>query len=238
MRVLGLIPARGGSKGIPRKNILSLGGKPLLQYSAEAALAARRLARVILSTDDEEIAKVGLECGLEVPFLRPAELAEDTTPTLPVVQHAVRWLETEGDRFDAICLLQPTNPFRRAEHIDACIDLLEKSGADSAVTVLPVPAEYNPHWVYFQDESGSLRLSTGEETPIARRQALPPAFHREGSVYVTRRKVVMDENSLYGKRVVGYLMEADSSVNIDNQEDWERAVAMLSSRSFSMKERY
>jgi CMP-N-acetylneuraminic acid synthetase len=193
---------------------------------------------VILSTDDEEIAKVGLECGLEVPFLRPAELAEDTTPTLPVVQHAVGWLEREGESFDAICLLQPTNPFRRAEHIDACIDLLEKSGADSAVTILPVPAEYNPHWVYFQDEDGSLRLSTGEETPIPRRQALPPAFHREGSVYVTRRKAVMDENSLYGKRVVGYLMEADSSVNIDNQEDWERAVAMLSSRSFSVKEQY
>jgi CMP-N-acetylneuraminic acid synthetase len=238
MRVLGLIPARGGSKGIPRKNIRPLGGKPLLQYSAEAALASQRLARVILSTEDEEIAKVGLECGLEVPFLRPAELAEDTTPTLPVVQHALGWLEREGERFDAICLLQPTNPFRRAEHIDACIDLLEKSGADSAVTVLPVPAEYNPHWVYFQDESGGLRLSTGEETPIARRQALPPAFHREGSVYVTRRKIVMDENSLYGKHVVGYLMEADSSVNIDNQEDWERAVAMLSSKSFSMKERY
>jgi CMP-N-acetylneuraminic acid synthetase len=236
MRVLGLIPARGGSKGIPRKNIRPLGGKPLLQYSAESALAARRLARVVLSTDDEEIAKIGLECGLEVPFLRPAELAEDTTPTLPVVQHAIRWLESEGERFDAVCLLQPTNPFRRAEHIDDCIDLLEKSGADSAVSLLPVPAEYNPHWVYFQDEEGSLRLSTGEETPIPRRQALPPAFHREGSVYVTRRSVVMDENSLYGKRVVGYLMEADSSVNIDNQEDWERAVRMLSSRSFSVKE--
>lgn len=238
MRVLGLIPARGGSKGIPRKNIRPLGGKPLLQYSAESALAARRLARVVLSTDDEEIAKIGLECGLEVPFLRPAELAEDTTPTLPVVQHAIRWLESEGERFDAVCLLQPTNPFRRAEHIDDCIDLLEKSGADSAVSLLPVPAEYNPHWVYFQDEEGSLRLSTGEETPIPRRQALPPAFHREGSVYVTRRSVVMDENSLYGKRVVGYLMEADSSVNIDNQEDWERAVAIVSNRSFSMKERY
>jgi CMP-N-acetylneuraminic acid synthetase len=236
MRVLGLIPARGGSKGIPRKNIRPLGGKPLLQYSAESALAARRLARVVLSTDDEEIAKIGLECGLEVPFLRPAELAEDTTPTLPVVQHAIRWLESEGERFDAVCLLQPTNPFRRAEHIDDCIDLLEKSGADSAVSLLPVPAEYNPHWVYFQDEEGSLRLSTGEETPIPRRQALPPAFHREGSVYVTRRNVVMDENSLYGKRVVGYLMEADSSVNIDNQEDWERAVRMLSGRSFSVKE--
>jgi CMP-N-acetylneuraminic acid synthetase len=238
MRVLGLIPARGGSKGIPRKNIRALGGKPLLQYSAESALASRRLARVILSTDDEEIARVGLECGLDVPFLRPAELAEDTTPTLPVVQHAVGWLEREGERFDAICLLQPTNPFRRAEHIDACIDLLEKSGADSAVTILPVPAEYNPHWVYFQDEDGSLRLSTGEETPIARRQALPPAFHREGSVYVTRRSVVMDQNSLYGKRVAGYMMEAGSSVNIDNQEDWERAVAIVSNRSFSMKERY
>src|ERR1043166_8417625 len=121
MRVLAIITARGGSKGIPRKNIRLLAGKPLLQYTAEAALAAKQLERVILSTEDEEIAQVGKICGLEVPFLRPPELARDDTPTLPVLQHAVNALEKTGARFDAICLLQPTAPLRQSNDIDACM---------------------------------------------------------------------------------------------------------------------
>src|SRR5690606_32073690 len=139
---------------------------PLLAYTALAAAAARSLARVVLSTDDTEIAEAGRRCGIEVPFMRPPELARDDTPSLPVVQHAVRFLEESGDRFDAICLLQPTHPMRRAETIDACVDLLETSGADAVVTVLPVPAEHNPHWVYFADANGELRLSTGGTTPL------------------------------------------------------------------------
>lgn len=228
LTVLGLIPARRGSKGVPLKNIKPLCGKPLLEYTAQSALASRLLSRVMLSTEDEEIAEVGRRCGLEVPFLRPSELAGDDTPMLPVVQHAVRWVEDQGESFDAICLLQPTNPLRRAEDIDACIELFKRSDADTVVTVLPVPAEYNPHWVYFQSAEGLLYLSTGEESPIARRQDLPPAFHREGSVYVTRRSTVIDGNSLYGKRVVGYRLDSTSSVNIDTHEDWQRAAVMLS----------
>lgn len=229
MRVLGLIPARGGSKGVPRKNIKLLCGKPLLQYTAEAALAARLLHRVILSTEDEEIADIGRACGLDVPFLRPPELAEDTTPTLPVVQQALHWLDVHGERFDAVCLLQPTNPLRLAEDIDGCVELLEKTDADAVITVLPVPAEYNPHWVYFKGEGEMLKLSTGEANPIPRRQDLPTAFHRDGSVYVTRRQVVVEKNSLYGERVAGYLMDSRRSVNIDDANDWERAVTLISS---------
>jgi len=222
---LGVIPARGGSKGIPRKNIKLLAGKPLLQYTAEAALAAKRLSKVILSTEDQEIAEVGRQCGLEVPFLRPPDLARDDTPTLPVLQHAVRALEDQGERYDAICLLQPTNPFRRAEEIDACIQLLEESKADSVITVLPVPHVYNPHWVYFQQDEGFLRLSTGEASPIPRRQSLPRAFHREGSVYVTKRGVLLDGNSLYGEKVAGHVMDASRSVNLDTLADWAEAEA-------------
>jgi CMP-N,N'-diacetyllegionaminic acid synthase len=230
LRVLGLITARGGSKGLPRKNIRLLCGKPLLEYTAESALSARRLSRVVLTTDDEEIAEVGRNCGLEVPFMRPADLAADNTPTLPVIQHALGWMETHGEYFDAICQLQPTNPLRRPEDIDACIESLERSGADAVMTILPIPAEYNPHWAYFRGEHGELYLSTGEATPIPRRQELPPSFHREGSVYVTRRDVVMKENSLYGKRVIGHLGDAEQTVNIDGPEDWKRAEAILSSR--------
>ena len=188
---------------------------------------ARRLTRVILSTDDDEIAETGRRCGLEVPFLRPAELARDDTPTLPVVQHAVRWMETRGQYFDTICLLQPTHPLRRPADIDACIDLVEKSGADAAVTILPVPAEYSPHWTYLRGEDGLLYLSTGGVNPIPRRQDLPPAFHREGSVYVTRRDVVMEENSLYGKHLAGHLLDSARCVNIDGPEDWARAERLL-----------
>jgi CMP-N-acetylneuraminic acid synthetase len=228
MKVLGIIPARAGSKGIPRKNIVLLGGKPLLAYTAEAALEAQRLDRVILTTDDPEIAAAGRACGLEVPFMRPKYLAQDDTPTLPVIQHAVRWVEEQGGRYDAICLLQPTNPFRSGSVIDRCIELLERSGADAITTVLPVPDEYNPHWVYFQQPDGLLRLAMGQDNPLPRRQLLPAAYHREGAVYVTLRDVLMEQNSLYGKRLAGYILgDADSCVNIDNPSDLKRAEALL-----------
>lgn len=230
MRVVGIVTARGGSKGIPGKNVRLLRGKPLLQYTAEAALASRGLNRVILSTEDEQLATIGRSCGLEVPFLRPAELARDDTPTLPVLQHAVGELERQGDRYDAVCLLQPTNPLRSADDIDGCIAQLENSGADAVVTVLPIPAKHNPHWAYFQTSDGYLRLSTGETNPIPRRQDLPPAFHREGSVYLTRRDVLMEGNSLYGKLLTGYVLDADRCVSIDDLADWARAEQLLESR--------
>ena len=226
IRVVGIVPARGGSKGIPHKNIRPLGGKPLIAWTAEAARGAARLTHTILSTDADEIAEAGRQAGLDVPFLRPAELATDTTPTLPVVQHAVRWLEARGERYDAVCLLQPTSPLRSARDIDACIELLDRSGADAAVSIARVPVEYNPHWVYFADASGDLRIATGEPDPIPRRQDLPPAFHRDGSIFVTRRDVLMDRDSLYGTRLVGY-ESTSASLDLDTLEDWEEAEAIL-----------
>lgn len=227
MKVLGVIPARAGSKGVPGKNMRPLCGKPLLQYTVEAALGARLLTRVILTTEDETLAQLGEQYGVEVPFLRPGHLALDETPMLPVVQHAVNFMEQYGQRFDAICLLQPTHPMRQAQDIDACIELLKSSDADSVVTTLSVPPEHNPHWVYFQNDLGLLQISTGESEPIPRRQELPAAFYREGSVYVTKRDVLMEGNSLYGSRLVGYLLNPQMSVNIDSPNDWSRAEALL-----------
>jgi CMP-N-acetylneuraminic acid synthetase len=229
MRVLGIVTARGGSKGVPRKNVRELAGRPLLVWTAEAAHAAKLLARIVLTTDDEEIAEVGRRAGLDVPFMRPAELAQDSTPSLPVLQHVVATLEAAGDRYDATCLLQPTNPLRAPDTIDRCIELLETSGADSVVTILPVPAEYNPHWVFFQDASGAL-VPAMSGPLIARRQELPPAFHREGQVYVTKRDVLMERNSLYGARTIGYPIDPATAVNIDTPEDWTRAEALLGAR--------
>ncbi|MCC7009023.1 MAG: acylneuraminate cytidylyltransferase family protein [Acidobacteria bacterium] len=229
MRVLGLIPARGGSKGVPRKNVRSLEGRPLLSYVAAAASAAATLARIIVSTDDEEIAAVASGCGIEVPFRRPADLGRDDTPTLPVIQHALDVLEAGGDRFDAVCLLQPTSPCVTAAQIDACVRLLDAEAADAVVTVRPVPVEYNPHWVYFRGDDGSLRLSTGEAAPIARRQALPPAYHRAGSVYVTRVDCLR-AGTLYGRRLLGLEVDADSAVNIDSEADLVDAARVLRAR--------
>jgi CMP-N-acetylneuraminic acid synthetase len=181
-----------------------------------------------LSTEDEEIAEIGKKCGLEVPFMRPAQLAQDDTPTLPVIQHALRYLELTGDKYDAICLLQPTNPCRGSDIIDTCIEIFEKEGADTVMTILPVPAKFNPLWVYFEKEHGILQLSTGEENPITRRQDLPPAFHREGSVYMCRCNIIMNQGNIYRKRIIGYLPDPELSINIDDPEEWKRAEYLLS----------
>ena len=225
-KVLGLVPARGGSKGVPRKNIRPLHGKPLLAYTAIAALAARSLSNVVLTTDDEEIADVGRKLGLEVPFIRPRELALDGTPTLPVVLHALSAMEAIHGKFDAVCLLQPTSPLRKAHEIDECVDLLYSRNADTVFSMLPVPERYNPHWVFEEKANGDLEVSTGDEVIIPRRQSLPAAFHRDGAIYVTRRDVLVERESLYGDRIVGYLRDAKSSVDIDTMEDWAQAESM------------
>lgn len=227
MRVLGIVTARGGSKGVPRKNIRLLGGRPLISWTADAARAATRLARTVVSTEDDEIAKVAREVGLDVPVMRPVDLAQDSTPSLPVVQHMVRVLEDMGDRYDAICLLQPTSPFRRASEIDGCLALLESSGADSVVSVLPIPVDHHPYWAYIAGADGVLRLATGGAVPATRRQDLPPAVHRNGSVYAMRRDVLLEGNSLYGARTVGFAVDAARSVNIDTLADWAQAEHIL-----------
>lgn len=227
MKVLGVIPARGGSKGVPRKNIKLLDGKPLLAYSAESALEAKRLSRVILSTEDEEIAEVGRGLGLDVPFMRPAELATDTAATFPVVMHTIDTLRSQGDSYDAVCLLQPTNPLRRAMDIDECIEIMERCGSDSVVSVLPVPVPFNPMWVFWKRDDGRLVLSSGESEPITRRQDLPKAFHRDGSIYLTRTDVLFEYGNLYGQSIQSYEIDSRFAVNIDTADDWERAEEMI-----------
>lgn len=230
MHVLGLIPARGGSKGVPRKNARLLGGKPLIAYTIEAARASSAIDRVVVSTDDEEIREVSKSLGAEAPFLRPATLAGDTTPMLPVILHALEALAAEGWRPDLVCLLQPTFPFRRAVEIERCIETLQSEQADCVFTVHRVPHQFNPHWVYLEREDGSLRLSTGESEPIARRQALPPAVHRSGSVYVSRASNLTEHGTLYGDRIFGVETPVESSCNIDTLDDWAQAEALVEER--------
>ena len=229
MRVLGLIPARGGSKGIPRKNIRLLCGKPLLHYTIEAGLAARQLSRVILSTEDEEIAEVGRRGGVDVPFLRPPELAEDETPMLPVVQHTIRWMEERNEYFDAICLLQPTNPLRRPEDIDGAIELLQQSGADSVISFFDVGEKHPARMKYISSDGRVIDPPFAEKVEGQRRQDLPKLYLREGSIYLTRRNVLMEKNSFKGDDCRAWIIPEVRACNIDTPFDLFIAKQLLSS---------
>jgi CMP-N,N'-diacetyllegionaminic acid synthase len=218
--VLGIIPARGGSKGIPRKNMRAIAGKPLLQYTARAALNAASLSRVLLSTDDPEIAAVGRAAGLEVPFLRPAELSLDSTPMVEVVSHVIEWVRSQHMHYDAVCVLQPTSPLRSSSTIDRCIFLLWKHDVDSVISVRPVPPEYNPYWVFLESPTGLLeQCIKGVEIPC--RQQLPPAYHPDGGVFVAKTEAVIAERSLRGKRTMGAISPADEAVDLDTEEQWQ-----------------
>lgn len=227
MNFLALIPARSGSKGIPGKNIRLLGGKPLLAYSIESALNCPLLDNVIVSTDSEEIAQIATQYGAEVPFIRPAELATDSAKTVDVVVDALKTLMKAGKSYDAVVLLQPTNPFRPDGFIEQAIQHFIAGNFDALVSVLPVPTEYNPHWVFEPDKKGILHIATGEKEIIPRRQDLPPAYFRDGSVYITRTSILLHHHSLYGQRL-GFI-EADPAyyVNIDTPEDWLEAEVKL-----------
>ncbi|GGE32409.1 acylneuraminate cytidylyltransferase family protein [Psychroflexus planctonicus] len=225
--ILAIIPARGGSKGVPRKNIKKLGSKPLLAYTAEAALASNLISKVILSTEDEEIMQVGKACGLEVPFQRPEDLAKDQSGSLGVVQHAIEFYEERGEYFDAVILLQVTSPFRSKGFIDQAIQKFIQSDVDALVSVLPVPHEYNPHWVFEADKNDNLSIATGERQIIKRRQDLPQAYFRDGSIYITKTKFIK-QGSFFGEHLTYIESNPKMYVNIDTMEDWKKAEEMVS----------
>jgi CMP-N,N'-diacetyllegionaminic acid synthase len=238
VKILGLITARGGSKGIPRKNLRLLCGRPLLAYTCEAALAAR-LDRVLLSTDDVEIRNVGLAAGVEAPFLRPAELATAEARSYNVVEHAVGWLAAQDWYSDIVVLLQPTSPLRQADDIDRTVNALLRSGADASVTVVRVPHNYSPFSLMQSREDGTLEnWWTG---PVAfdhlHRQAHPALFARNGpAVLAVRTEAMRREAELYCKRIVGVEMQPLDSIDIDEEHDLILAEALLMRRSNSVSQ--
>jgi CMP-N-acetylneuraminic acid synthetase len=204
---------------VPRKNIRPLRGKPLLWYTAECARKARSLARVVLTTDDEEIADIGRSAGLEVPFVRPAELARNDTPSLPVVQHAVRFLEESGDRFDAVCLLQPTSPLREPDDIDGAVELLEKTGADSVISFVDVGEKHPARMKAIDGDGRVVDPPFGESIEGQRRQDLPKLYLRDGSIYLTRRDVLMEKGSFKGDDCRAYVVPEERAINVDTPFD-------------------
>jgi CMP-N-acetylneuraminic acid synthetase len=202
-----------------------------LAYTADAARAATKLSRTVLSTDDETIAEVGRACGLDVPFLRPAELARDDTPTIAVLQDVVRRLAAEGEEYDAIFTLQPTNPLRRASDIDGAIELLESSGADSVISFVSVGEKHPSRMKLLGDDGRVIDPPFAEEFEGKPRQSLSRLYLREGSVYLTRRRVLMEESSLKGRDCRAWIMPEERACNIDTHFDlflaeqimtWER----------------
>jgi CMP-N,N'-diacetyllegionaminic acid synthase len=231
VKALAVIPARGGSKGVPRKNIRPICGKPLIAYTIEVALAARHLFhRVIVSTDDEEIAAISREYGAEVPFLRPAALADDIAPMMPVLQHAVRFVEQQDNiRLDWICLLQPTEAFRTVEDIAAALQLGQAGSCDSVISVVQV---FAVHPILMKRiENGQLLPYCIEEREGTRRQDYqPPAYMRNGAIYLTRRDVLMECHSIWGKVIRPYIMPEERSVSVDNELDMKLVEILMAER--------
>jgi CMP-N,N'-diacetyllegionaminic acid synthase len=229
VKVLGVIPARGGSKGIPGKNLRLVAGRPLLAYTADAARNSKRLDRVVLSTDDPSIAEAGQTLGLDVPFLRPRELAGDDTPMMPVLRHAFAEMTARGFAADAIVLLQPTSPLRRAEHVDSAIDLLERTGADSVVTVIEVPHQFSPASVVRLEGD---KLFPYEQGPVVtRRQDKPRVYARNGPAVLALRPQVLERSSFYEGDCRGLIMDAAESVDVDTAWDLEMVEFLLARKA-------
>ncbi len=231
LKILAVIPARGGSKAIPGKNIRVLGSRPLIEYTFDAAKASVLLDRIILSTDDKEIARIGKENKIEVPFFRPAQLAEDNSATLPVIQHAVNFLE-ENDNYkaDIIVILQPTSPLRRPEHIDGALEILMDTKADSVVSVTELPHQYNPYSV-LKIDNGRLIPFMNDGKKYTQRQQKPLIYARNGAaIYAFNYETLINEDSLYGSDCRPYIMNKVDSIDIDDMTDFEFAEFILGKR--------
>lgn len=230
MKVLGIIPARGGSKGILRKNLTPLAGKPLLYYTVRAAQVSRRLTRTILSSEDQEIGDVGRSLGIEVPFVRPAALATDEARSVEVAKHALQFAENEeSTRYDVVCLLQPTCPLRAPYDIDRAIEMLDQSDADGVVSLARVE-DPHPMKMMLVTDKIVRPLFPDQWRETIRRQELPPVFYLNGAVYCVRREVLLDHDSLWGEKTLAYVMPAERSVNIDTMLDIKLAECLLTGR--------
>jgi CMP-N-acetylneuraminic acid synthetase len=226
-----VIPARGGSKGIPRKNLAPLAGRPLIAYTIEAARQARSVDRVLVSTDDREIAEVAQREGAEAPFLRPADLAGDDVPGVDVALHALDWLaEHEGAEPEYVVFLQPTSPLRTAEDIDAAVDRLRGGDADAVVSV--TPTAHHPYWAKRVLPDGRLAdfLEAGEWQRRPR-QELPPACVLNGAIYAARRAFLVANRSYYGERTAAYVMPPERSLDVDTPWDLYLAGLVLADKT-------
>jgi len=233
--MIALIPARGGSKGIPVKNLVLLGGMPLIAHTIGAAQAAERVDDLLLSTDDEGIAETCRGLGLEVPWLRPAELAGDHTPMVAVLTHALERLGADGVTPEALILLQPTSPLRRTEHIDAAVRTFRESDADTLVSVIEVPHQYTPDSLMRRGDDGLLEPLVTDAAPT-RRQDKPTLYARNGPAILIIRPKIIACGNLYGERTIPFVMDAADSIDIDGPDDLLLAEWLLERREATPRE--
>ncbi len=229
-KILALIPARGGSKGIPGKNIRHLAGRPLICWTIDTALATSVLDRIIVTTDDREIAAIARQAGADVPFLRPAELARDETTDMPVYHHALQWLADE-ERYlpDIVVWLRPTAPLRIPVDIEQAVARLLTTGADWIRSICPV--EHHPYWMYRLEDDRLQPFQPGLDTArFPRRQTLPPVYRLNGAVEVTWCRTILKKQLLYSGDVRGYIMPPERSIDIDTMIDFLTAEALLAGR--------
>ena len=227
-KILGLIPARAGSKGVPDKNIRLLAGKPLIHYTIEAALKSQYLDTICVSSDIPNIAEIcSVFPEIEIPFIRPSSLSLDVTPMIEVIQHALNFYSENGRQFDFVCLLQPTFPIRKLDLIDKAIQKIIETGADSLTSIQKIPSQYNPHWAFTMDNNEQLSISTGDKTLITRRQDLPDCWYRDGQIYITSSELI-GKGVIIGDNCIGLINDHALNVNIDTWEDWLLAEKLLS----------
>jgi len=226
MKLIAIIPARAGSKGIPRKNLKLLGEKPLIQYTVEAALKVFESKDIIVSTDDNEIKVLCENLGLKVPFLRPSSLATDTAGTQEVLLHAIDFLEKNGEFPDGICLLQPTSPFRKSQHVLEAIDIF-KENPEIDMVVSVKETEANPYYVLFEENlEGFLKKS--KKGNFTRRQDVPKVWEINGAIYVIKVSSIKKKSISEFENVKKYSMEKKPSLDIDDLFDWKLAEQFLS----------
>jgi CMP-N-acetylneuraminic acid synthetase len=232
MKVLGIIPARGGSKGVPRKNLAPVGGRPLIEHTISEAKLAKTLSRVIVSTEDEEIARVAREAGADVPFMRPAELATDLAQTFPVLLHALREVERlDACTYDIVVLLQPTTPLRTAADIDAGVELLQNGDAESVISIVDVVGNHPFRMKRLLDDGRIINYVDQGFEDMRPRQSLPPVYIRSGALYVTRRNVMVEQNRFVSDDCLGLVIPRERAVNIDDEIDLHVADQLLRRRS-------
>jgi len=223
---IGIIAARGGSKAIPRKNIKLLAGKPLIAWTIEAALQCKGLSRIIVSTDDSEIAGVARQWGAEVPFMRPADLARDDSSSISVVQHALHWMEeNEGFSPGYVTLLQPTSPFRTAEDIHQSIELAKKRRAAAVVSVCE--AEPHPYLCKRVSADGTMANFIATDIVYLRRQEMPPAYALNGAIYLCPGETLVQVKTFFPEGTIAYVMPKERSLDVDTAWDWRLAELIM-----------
>lgn len=230
--ILGFIPARGGSKGLPRKNIKPLLGKPLIAWTIEQALASKYLDRVVVSTEDEEIAEISKKYGAEVPFLRPKELARDESTTIDVILHTLNWFENAGEKYDYLALLEPTSPLREKNDIDKCIELLiNNEAAKSIVSVSKLESAHPEFNIVIDKKSGFIKKVNGTtEFKVLRRQDLPDIYFFDGTIYISEISTLKIKRTFYHKLTISYIVPRWKSLEIDELSDIICAEALLKSK--------